>query len=177
MQKITLLAVSGSLKSTSSNSAILEALRGLSPAGVQIGITDLHGRLPLFNPDQEEGDEMVKEFRKQVAACDGVVICTPEYAFGLPGGLKNALDWLVSSGELNDKPVAAISASPLNTGGEHALNALTLTLKALGTKTHSKMTLKIPNVYKKMSGGKITDEATEEQLRFLLRELTDLIRN
>jgi len=177
MQEITLLAISGSLKSTSSNSAILKALSGLAPDGIKITITDLHGQLPLFNPDREEGDEMVKEFRKQVASCNGVVICTPEYAFGLPGALKNALDWLVSSGELNEKPVAAISASPLNSGGEHALNSLTLTLKALGTKSNPSITFKIPNVYKKMSGGKITDELTREQLRLLMEKLADQIRN
>ena len=69
---------------------------------------------PHYSPELDTPDvpEAVQDWRRRLASADGVAICTPEYAFGMPGSLKNALDWVVSSGELLRKPVAALSASP-----------------------------------------------------------------
>jgi len=78
--------------------------------------------LPHFSPDRDGDDppRSVGRLRELLRTADGVLIGTPEYAFGVPGALKNALDWTVSSGEFDGKPVAAISASPLYTGGAKA---------------------------------------------------------
>ena len=87
-----------------------------------------------FSPDLdgEDAPTPVVHLRTLLGGSDGVLICTPEYAFGMPGSLKNALDWTVSSGDLNEKPVAAISASPLHSGGDKAHASLLLTLTAWG---------------------------------------------
>ncbi len=108
---------------------------------------------------------------------DGIIISTPEYAFGVPGVLKNALDWLVSSGELNEKPVVAISASPLSSGGDKAMASLLLTLKALGTKMDEKSSLKIGATNLKMNqAGVITDEQLLSELQGLFEHLLDVIQ-
>ncbi|WP_315817616.1 NAD(P)H-dependent oxidoreductase [Paraflavitalea speifideaquila] len=95
-----------------------------------------------------------------------MVICTPEYAFGVPGVLKNALDWLVSSGELNEKPVATISASPLYRGGDRAHASLVLTLQALGVKNSGQIT--IPAITTKLNeeGLLIHPETRQELMAF-----------
>ena len=71
------------------------------------------GTLPPFNPDNdlEPAPEPVHKFRRQLTASDAILIASPEYAHGVPGALKNALDWVVGSGELIDKPIALISTS------------------------------------------------------------------
>ena len=109
-----ILALSGSLRARSSNTALLRAAVALAPAGTEIifytGLADL----PQFSPDldNESTPPAVQELRDQLQAAEGVLICTPEYAYGMPGSLKNALDWTVSSGEFYGKPTAVISASP-----------------------------------------------------------------
>src|SRR5260370_34900796 len=92
------------------------------------------GSLPHFNPDLDTDSppKTVKDFRAMLAAADGVLISSPEYAHGIPASLKNALDWIVSSGELNAKPVALIMASP--TGGRQAQASLVQHLTSLKPK-------------------------------------------
>jgi len=84
------------------------------PGHVKLTIYDGLGNLPHFNPeiDTEFPPPPVSDFRSQLNNSAGVIISTPEYAHGIPGVLKNALDWLVASGELYEKPVALFSASP-----------------------------------------------------------------
>ncbi len=95
-----IIAISGSLRTNSSNSKIIQTIAGLSTE-VDFIISNIIGDLPHFNPDNDKNKtpEIVKTWREQIKKADGVIICTPEYAFGVPGVLKNALDWLVSSGE------------------------------------------------------------------------------
>lgn len=94
----------------------------------------------------------------------------------MPGVLKNALDWLVSSGELNDKPVIAISASPLPTGGNRAMESLLLTLKALGTQMDGNSSLMIPAVSLKLNkDGQLTDEPTWIVLQQIFNHLLETI--
>jgi len=108
----SVLALSGSLRQASSNRALLQAATVLAPPQLQIRQYEQWGVLPSFNPD-DEGREVasVRHFRAAVKAADAVLIASPEYAHGVPGAFKNALDWLVGSGELINKPVAAINAS------------------------------------------------------------------
>src|SRR3970282_1010603 len=118
MKQITrIVAISGSLKSTSANTNILWEMAKIAPENVIVNILEGLDQLPHFNPEIIQEITAVTDFRNQIKAADGVIFSTPEYAFGVPGVLKNALDWLVSSGELNGKAVAAISVSPLHTGG------------------------------------------------------------
>jgi NAD(P)H-dependent FMN reductase len=130
----TILAISGSLRARSSNTEVLRAAELLSPADVRITFFDGLAGLPHFNPDLDaDGATLpaaVRAFRAQVAAADALVICSPEYAHGVPGSLKNALDWLVSGSEIPYKPVALLNASPRS---RHAQAALAETLRTMST--------------------------------------------
>jgi len=131
---VRILAISGSLRASSTNTALVRAIAAMAPTGMDVTLYDGLGDLPHFSPDldDEKSPAAVIQLRALLRAADGVLICTPEYAFGVPGSLKNALDWTVSSGDLNEKPVAAISASPLYSGGDKAHASLLLTLTARG---------------------------------------------
>ena len=144
--KKKILAISGSLRVHSSNAALLRAAAALASDTTTFTFCDRHlGALPLFNPDLDaEGavpPPAVEQFRALLRAADGVLVCCPEYAHGVPGALKNALDWIVSSGELEGKPVALIVASP--GGGDFARAALTPTLEVMGAKLLANVSLTV----------------------------------
>jgi len=169
-----LIGISGSLRSNSSNTNILRAIMHLLPDNVDMTLYEKLDTIPHFNPEIEKDrvPSSVQELRSEIQNADAVIFCTPEYAFGVPGVLKNALDWLVSSGELNEKPVAAISASPLTSGGDKALASLILTLTALGTKISEPLSLSIPTIKKVMTeDGDIIDNALIAQLKALTERL------
>src|SRR6187551_2419294 len=108
MTVTNILAISGSLRTGSLNSEVLRACALLSPPPVQVTLYDGLGALPHFNPDLDvEGVVLparVKDLRRRIGDADALLISTPEYAHGVPGSLKNALDWLVSAGEMLYKP-------------------------------------------------------------------------
>ena len=125
-----LFALSGSLRAGSTHGVLLRAAELLAPAGT---VFDLYGELesiPPFNPDRDidPPPAAVADFRARLRACDGVLISSPEYIHGVPGVLKNALDWTASSGEFVGKPVALLDAA---TRGEHARASLLETLRVL----------------------------------------------
>ena len=128
-----ILAISGSLRTASSNTAVLQAAQRLAPAGMEVVLYDGLGRLPHFNPDldQAEPPSPVRALRRHIGQCDGLLICCPEYAHGVPGVMKNALDWLVASVEFPGKPVALINASP---HARHAQAQLRETLSVMGAR-------------------------------------------
>jgi NAD(P)H-dependent FMN reductase len=128
-----LLAMSGSLRAASTNTALLRAAQRLAPAGLTIALYDGLGTLPVFNPDDDTlpAPPAVQDLRDRLTACDGILIASPEYAHGVPGGLKNALDWVVASGELVDKPAALLHASPRSDISRRALAEILHTMSAL----------------------------------------------
>lgn len=167
-----ILAISGSLR-PGSNHAILRFLGELAPTGVDYNIYDGLASIPHFDPglDNDAPPATVAEFRKLLAGADGIVICTPEYAYGVPGTLKNALDWTVSSGSLSEKPLALITAS---TGGENAHAALLLILYALNANIVKDGALLISFIRSKVnSEGNITDKETKENAAKTFRRLLD----
>jgi chromate reductase, NAD(P)H dehydrogenase (quinone) len=173
---INILAISGSLKSTSANTNILRAIGEMVPQNVIVNIFNGLDKLPHFNPEFTGDIEAVNGFRQQVRMADGVIFSTPEYAFGVPGVLKNSLDWIVSSGELNKKPVVAISASPLYSGGDKALASLLLTLTALGANMGVGSSLSIATVKSKITdAGEVTSEETTTELKLLLDGLLNQV--
>jgi len=123
------LGISGSLRTASINTALLRTAATLTPYGVTLIVYDGLGNLPHFNPelDKEPLPPTVRDFRSQLNSSAGVIISSPEYAHGIPGVLKNALDWLVASGELYEKPVALFNASPRTSYAQASL-AETLTV-------------------------------------------------
>jgi chromate reductase len=125
-----ILAISGSLRAASHNTAVLDAVRRLAPPDIGVELFEGIGKLPFFNSDLEAErlPDEVATFRKTIGDADGVLISSPEYARGVSGVMKNALDWLVGSYEFPGKPVALINTSPRAT---HALAALMLTLETM----------------------------------------------
>lgn len=116
-EQIHLLGISGSLRKGSYNTSLLQAVLQLLPEGVSMNTFNI-GELPLYNADEDtpaakERPASVQQFRDLVARADGLVICSPEYNYGIPGGLKNAIDW-ASRGKdapLIKKPVAIMGAT------------------------------------------------------------------
>lgn len=131
-----LLAVSGSLRARSSNTAALLAAARVAPPEVSIQVYDGLAALPHFNPDLDADGlappEPVAALRALVDSCDGVLVSTPEYAHGLPGSLKNALDWLVSAPAFYGKPVAIVETSAAYS--KHAMASLLEVLSTMGTR-------------------------------------------
>jgi NAD(P)H-dependent FMN reductase len=127
-----ILAISGSLKRSSINSAALRAAaRAASRRGIAVTIDDRVRQLPHFDPDLEAAPPAsVGRFRAACEAASGVLLAVPEYAFGIPGAFKNALDWTVGSGSLYRKPVTLLNVAPPGRG-IHAREALELVLTAL----------------------------------------------
>jgi chromate reductase len=116
---VHILGISGSLKRSSANSALVRAVAAAAAAPDDIEVWDRLGDLPHFSPD-DDGREPVASLRAAITRADVVLVATPEYAGGMPGSLKNALDWLVGTGELYEKPVAILSAAPSPERGSHA---------------------------------------------------------
>ncbi len=126
-----ILAMSGSLRAASTNSALIAASQALAPADVTVRIYTGLARLPAFNPDRDSAQEpAVRDLLAEAEAADGLLIACPEYARGIPGAFKNALDWLVGSTNFAGKPVALWNASP-RAGDAQAALALVLTTMAL----------------------------------------------
>ncbi|GER91237.1 FMN reductase [Dictyobacter vulcani] len=175
-----ILAISGSLRTSSTNTRLVRAIIKLAPATMDFTLYEGLGDLPHFSPDidDDKSPAAVQTFRQLLTDADGVLICTPEYAFGVPGVLKNALDWTVSSGDFSGKPVVAISASPLWGGGDKAHASLMLTLQALGANVPEAGTLSIPHINKKLDpAGELVDAEVTQKLITVLEALAQTIEH
>ncbi len=170
------LAISGSLRKGSYNSAIVNSLKTLHP---HVEIFKALEKLPPFNPDLDKhtlqsdaSPDAVKELRDALKGADVLLISSPEYAFEIPGVLKNALDWLVSSGELVNKPVGVITASTSALGGESANRVLCALVKVLSGKISPETSLSVSMVNKRVDeSGKIIDERLVSDIKNILKNL------
>jgi NAD(P)H-dependent FMN reductase len=168
------LAVSGSLRARSSNTEALRAVALLAPAHVRVTLYIGLASLPQFNPDLDvEGaapPAAVAALRAQVAAADAILICSPEYAHGVPGSLKNALDWLVSGHEIVQKPIGLINASPRST---FAVASLAETLRTMSTVLVPEANVVLPLSGRDLDAAAIAaDPAFAQTLRTALDALT-----
>ena len=121
---LRILAIPGSLRQTSTNKTLLKAVAALAHQDVEVVLYEDIGLLPHFNPDLEVPEpQAVTHFKAQLKRADGLLICSPEYAHGVPGTLKNALDWLVGGveGEIVGKPTALLKACPESTYAQESL--------------------------------------------------------
>lgn len=170
-----ILAISGSLRAASSNTALLELAARLAPAGVTVELYAGLGALPHFNPDREdEPIPGVLDWRKRVRRADGLLFCSPEYAHGVPGSLKNALDWLVGGIEIVGKPVALLNASPYST---HAQASLAETLRTMSARVLPEASVTLPVRGKPLpAGGLAADETVVAGLRTALSELVRAVK-
>jgi chromate reductase, NAD(P)H dehydrogenase (quinone) len=128
-----ILMISGSTRKNSTNETILRSIIAMYGDRLDFELYLDIASLPHFNPDSDKEDVNlnVKRFRESIESADGVIICTPEYVRSLPGTLKNAIDWTVSTTVFSDKPAAIIVAS---TGGEKAFESLEIILRTLGAR-------------------------------------------
>ena len=170
-----LLGLPGSLRSNSNSLAVLRGLQDALPAGISMDIRDL--RLPLYEQDIDtpEAPAEVRALRQAIADADGVVIVTPEYNYGMPGVLKNALDWAsrpYGKSALNGKPVLVISNSPAFTGGVRAHQQVNDTLLAIPANLVGGAQVVIGTVGEKIRDGKLADEAV---LKFALGAIGKLV--
>ncbi len=173
--KIKILAISGSTRKASSNLNLIKAIADLASETFTVNIFEGLSDLPHFNPDldNENVPELVTDFRRQLREADGILICTPEYAIGVPGTLKNAIDWSVSSMEFSKKPVALITAS---LSGEKAHNSLLGTLLIIEAKMTADTQLLISFIKTKDNDNcKITDKETLNSITKLIQSLTEII--
>lgn len=175
--QINILAISGSTRKSSSNLNLIKAIALLTTETFSITIFEGLTELPHFNPDLDYGqvaeDEKVAAFRKQLSAADAVLICTPEYAIGVPGTLKNAIDWTVSTMEFSKKPVALITAS---TSGTRAHQSLLGTLLIIESRISAATQLLISGIQTKLNSDlQITDEETLNKVNQLIRSLTEMV--
>ena len=129
---VVIVGISGSLRARSSNTELLGAARLAAHDRIALSLFDGLAGLPHFNPDDDAPGAAlppaVMALRRAIASADGVLISSPEYAHGVPGSLKNALDWLVSGPEMVYKPVGLLNASPHST---HAQASLAETLRTM----------------------------------------------
>jgi NAD(P)H-dependent FMN reductase len=133
---VRILAVCGSLQTNSANLTLLKTAADVAPPGVEVVIFDGLRYLPHFNPDLEASGPppAEQEWRRALGECDAILIACPEYGFSLPGSLKNGIDWVIGSGELERKIVATTAAVPAVERGRHGLKALADTLGAVSAR-------------------------------------------
>ncbi|MEU2788492.1 NADPH-dependent FMN reductase [Streptomyces sp. NPDC007100] len=170
-----IVALNGSLRARSTNGAVLRSALALTDvAAATAGIREL----PHFDPDLDHQGATppapVAALRRAVADADAVLVVSPEYAHGVPGVLKNALDWLVSSAEFLGKPVAVLTASPSPTGAEHAHAQLRETLRMMSADVVPDACRDLAAITPKTdtATGTVTDPDTLQELRTAMAALT-----
>lgn len=171
-----LLAISGSLRAVSTNTALLEAARLLAPDGVDIELFDGLARLPHFNPDLdvEPAPLEVSAWREKIRNADGLLISSPEYARGIPGSFKNGLDWLVSHDGFPDKPVAFFHASERAVASQAAMHLVFQTMSARIVEGAS---ITVPLLGKQTDAAAIAaDPAIGSKIRAALEAFVEAIR-
>lgn len=162
------MAICGSTRKNSVNSRLLFTLKDLFSEKFDIRIYERLAELPFFNPDLEESNlpEAVSQFRDEIEKTDGVLICTPEYVFSIPGILKNAIEWTVSTVVFTDKPVAIITAS---SSGTMAYESLIHVMRTVGAKIEDDAAVLIQAPKTKVdSDGKIINGKTRDDIHRLM---------
>lgn len=168
-KKIKILAITGSTRKNSSNYKILQFISEQIKDSFEVEIFEELDKLPHFNPDldTENLPEQVVSFRNKIIEADGIIICTPEYVFSLPGSLKNAVEWCVSTTIFSNKITGLITASA---SGEMAHDQLSLIMKTLGAKFENNTQLLIQGIRGKINDeGEITNEETELALQNFIK--------
>ncbi len=170
-----ILTVSGSIQERSTNRALLEVAHEVAPSGVEVVDADPVDRVPHYNADLD-GDappDAVVAWRNALREADAVLIASPEYGHGVSGVLKNALDWIVRSGELVGKPVVATCAAQAKGRGLLGLASLVQTLRAIDAVVVWSYPVIVPRAGID-EHGHITDPAVRREVRSLLERLVQV---
>ena len=161
-----IFAVSGSLRPQSTVSALVRAAAKLLPDTDEFALYPSLGDLPHFDPaiDSDDAPEVVHAFRERVESADAFLVASPEYAAGMPGVLKNALEWLVGSGEVYEKPTGVLTAGPSGSGAPRSRAWIVETLTIMTARMPEPAVLGVPFVRSVMADERITDDATAARL-------------
>ena len=178
-----LVAISGSLRKASFNTALMRAAIAMAPEGVEIVEGSIRG-IPLYDGDLEAESgvpEAATRLKDLVAAADGVMLFTPEYNNSIPGTFKNAIDWMTRPSSdiarvFGNKPFAITGASPGNFGTLLSQEAWLPVMRTLGTRPWFGQKLMVSKAGSVFADGAIVDEATEKKLRSFVEGFADFVR-
>jgi chromate reductase len=177
---VRILGIAGSLRRDSYNRAALRAATELVPEGASIEIFELDG-IPGFNQDEEQNPPAkVVELKRRIREADAILFVTPEYNYSVPGVLKNAIDWAsrpYGDSAWNGKPAAIMGASVGTIGTARAQYHLRQMMVFLNMFPVNQPEVMIGNASERFdASGNLTDDATKDFIRQLLRSLTDWTR-
>lgn len=176
-KKLNILGINGSASQNSSNLSILNKIGKLGKSEFDLSIIDDLSELPHFKTEltNENVPEKIIEFRNQIKNAHGIIICTPEYVFSIPSGLKNAIEWCVSTEVFSEKPIGLITASA---SGEKGHEELKLIMKTVQTTFSDETTLLIQGIKGKINrSGEVLDNNTKIELERFVKSFKKLIRN
>ena len=164
------LAISGSARSESTNTAMLRALQAAAVPEHVVTLSDHVGRLPIFSPDLEypRPPAPVVDFAEAITRADGIIVASPEYVRSIPGGLKNAIDWLVSRDEIIGKPIALAHASHR---GDDMLDQLRTVLRTVSDRFEETLFLRFHLM--KLSPDEIAEVLSRDRQRSEMRDFLD----
>jgi chromate reductase len=178
-RNLVVCGIAGSLRRGSYNHALLRAARELAPEGMELRTFERMAEIPLFNEDVEaQGDpEPVQALKRAITEADALLIATPEYNHGVPGVLKNAIDWAsrpAGDSALTGKPAAIFGASPGVVGTARAQSQLRQALVFTDSPTLPQPEVLVYRAHVKFDAeGRLTDEQTRRFVGTLLRQLAD----
>lgn len=173
----TILAIIGSASENSSNQKLVEFMASQDGNKLTFKIYTGLKSLPHFDPELSVANppQEVVDLRTEIESADGVLICTPEYVFSIPSGLKNAIEWCVSTTVFSDKPCGLITASAQ---GEKGHEELLLLMKTLTARFTGETTLLIQGIKGKLNeNGEVTDIETRTKLSSFLEALIEIVKS
>ena len=175
--KKNILVINGSASDNSSNERLISRIAELAKDELDLTIFNDLKTLPHFDPklSSDNPPDSIINFRKDIEHADGVIICTPEYIFSIPSGVKNAIEWCVSTVIFTDKPLGIITASAHGAKGHEELKMI---MGVVGAKFNDNTTLLIQGIKSKVSSnGDITDPQTREDLSKFIDSFTTLVQS
>lgn len=175
--KKNIFAIIGSAGKNSSNLKLVQKIAELTNNDLHINIFDRLSTLPHFDPELSIANTpgVIVDFRNAVQQADGIIICTPEYIFSIPAGLKNAIEWCVATTVFSRKPIGLITASA---SGVKAHEELKLIMRTVETIFNNETTLLINGIKGKVDeSGNITDEKTNAAMRNFAEVFIKLVHN
>ncbi len=177
MKEMQILAISGSLRKSSFNTALLQAAGQLAPEHVRLSIHD-YSDVPLYNGDIADKPEGVVRLNEAIAAADGLLLAVPEYNYSLPGVLKNALDWAsrpAYQSVFRNKPTGVMSAAASFVGGARGQQHTKAILLGMAAQVFPWPELLLPSAAKLFENGVLTDEATRRRLASYMENFADWV--
>jgi chromate reductase, NAD(P)H dehydrogenase (quinone) len=175
-EKKNIFAIIGSASTNSSNEQLVNCFAEMTNSCFNITIFTGLKSLPHFDPElsAENPPAAIADFRKLIADADGLIICTPEYVFGLPSGLKNAIEWCVATTVFSGKPTGLITASADGHKGHEELQLIMKTVMANFTRG---TTLLVNGIKGKIDAhGQLKDEQTKEELASFIDAFSKLLK-